>query len=163
LVNEYGAAPEDLAIAAMPVVVDRIKAAIDARRDSSLVLIARCDSRPKEALNQVLDRMSAYAEAGADAVGVQLTDIEDFRQVGAKAPAPIVTLWPKNHVSAAEFFAMGFRIALTPSSVPLAAVAGAREMLLEMHRDGNDRGFFAKQPGAAGAESWYKQLGAKQN
>jgi methylisocitrate lyase len=160
LVNEYGAAAEELAIAPIALVLDRIKAAADARRDSSLVLIARCDSRPKESLNQVIDRMSAYAQAGADAVGVQLADIEDFRRVGAKATAPIVTLWPKNHVSAAEFFAMGYRIALTPSSIPLAAVAGAREMLLEMKQAGNDRSFFAKQPGAAGAEAWYKRIGA---
>jgi len=160
LVNEYGAAPQELAIPPITVVTDRIKAAVDARRDPSLVLIARCDSRPKESLSQVLDRLSAYAEAGADAVGVQLNDIEDFRAVGARTPAPIVTLWPKNQVSAAEFFAMGYRVALTPSSVPLAAVAGAREMLLEMKQSGSDRNFFAKQPGAASAEGWYKQIGS---
>lgn len=162
LVNEYGAAPEDLAIAPIAAVVDRIKAATDGRRDPALVLIARCDSRPKESLDQVLERLAAYAQAGADAVGVQLTDIEDFRRIGARAPAPIVTLWPKNHVSAGEFFTMGYRIALTPSSIPLAAVAGAREMLLELKQSGNDRSFFAKQLGATGAEAWYKQIGAKQ-
>src|SRR5262245_19796658 len=45
LVNEYGAAPEALAIAPISVVADHIKAAADARRDETLVLIARCDSR----------------------------------------------------------------------------------------------------------------------
>lgn len=159
LVNEYGAAPEDLAVAPMATVADRIKAAVDARRDASLVLIARCDARPIESLDGVIERLAAYAAAGADAVGVQLTGIDDFRHVGARAPAPLVTLWPKNHVSAGEFFAMGFRVALTPSSVPLAAAGAAREMLLEMQRSGNDRGFFARQKGAADAETWYKKLG----
>jgi 2-methylisocitrate lyase-like PEP mutase family enzyme len=61
LVNEYGAPAEELAIAPLPVVVDRIKAAADARTDSLLVLIARCDSRPKGSVDQVLERLAAYA------------------------------------------------------------------------------------------------------
>jgi 2-methylisocitrate lyase-like PEP mutase family enzyme len=163
LVNEYGAAPENLAIAPISVVVDQIKAAVGARRDPSLVLIARCDSRPKESLNQVRERLAAYTEAGADAVGVQLTDVEDFRQIGATAPAPLVTLWPKANLSASEFFTMGFRIALTPSSIPLAATTAAREMLIELLHNGNDRAYFAKQKELAATESWYKQLGTKRN
>jgi len=163
LVNEYGASPEDLAIAPTAMVVDRIKAAVDARRDSTFVIIARCDSRPKESLDQVRERLVAYAAAGADAVGVQLTDIEDFRRIGASAPAPMVTLWPKAQMNAAEFFAAGFRIALTPSSIPLAAANAAREMLLELNRQGNDRDYFGRQKELAATEKWYKQLGTNRN
>lgn len=159
LVNEYGGTPEDLAIAPTALVVDRIKAAVDGRRDPAFVVIARCDSRPKETLVQVRERLAAYAAAGADAVGVQLTDVEDFRRIGARAPAPMVTLWPKAQMSAAEFFAAGFRIALTPSSIPLAATHAAREMLLELNRHGNDREYFARQKELAATEKWYKQLG----
>jgi methylisocitrate lyase len=161
LVNEYGAAPETLAIAPTSVVVEQIKAAAEARRDSSLVLIARCDSRPKESLNKVRDRLTAYAEAGADAVGVQLTDVEDFRQIGASPPAPLVTLWPKTNMSASEFFAMGFRIALTPSSIPLAATTAAREMLIELRQHGNDRAYFARQEELDATVNWYKKLGTE--
>lgn len=162
-VNEYSAAPEDLAIAPTSLVVDQIKAAVDARRDSTFVVIARCDSRPKESLDQVCSRMGAYAAAGADAVGVQLTDVADFRHVGAAVGAPIVTLWPKAQMSAAEFFAAGFRIALTPSSIPLAATNAAREMLLEMRQYGNDREYFARQKTLAATESWYKKLGTNRS
>ena len=159
LINEYGAAPEELAIAPTATVVDQIKAAVDARRDPAFVVIARCDSRPKESLDQVCERLAAYASAGADALGVQLTDVADFRQVAARAPAPMVTLWPKAHMSAAEFFAAGFRIALTPSSIPLAATHGAREMLLELSRQGNDRDYFNRQKEFTDTEGWYKKLG----
>jgi methylisocitrate lyase len=143
------------------VVVEQIKAAVEARRDPSFVLIARCDSRPKETLDQVRQRLSAYAAAGADAVGVQLTDVEDFRQIGASAPAPLVTLWPKANINASEFFAMGIRIALTPSSIPLAATTAAREMLIELRQNGNDRAYFARQEELAATENWYKKLGAE--
>ncbi|HET7006250.1 MAG TPA: isocitrate lyase/phosphoenolpyruvate mutase family protein [Candidatus Binatia bacterium] len=162
-VNEYGTAPEELTIAPMSSVVGQIKAVVDARRDPSLVIIARCDSRPKESLDQVCQRMTAYAAAGADAVGVQLTDIADFRHVGASIGTPIVTLWPKGQVTAAEFFALGFSIALTPSSIPLAATHAAREMLLELNRQGNDREYFRRQKEFAATEKWYKQVGTNRS
>jgi 2-methylisocitrate lyase-like PEP mutase family enzyme len=160
LLNEYGAPTEELSNAAQSLVVDRIKAAANARSDASLVMIARCDSRPKESLARVEERLAAYVEAGADAVGVQLTDSEDFRRVGANAPAPIVTLWPKAQMSAFEFFRLGFRIALMPSSLPLAAATAAREMLLDLRQSGTDRDYFARQKEFAATETRYKRLGS---
>jgi 2-methylisocitrate lyase-like PEP mutase family enzyme len=160
LVNEYGAPADELAIAPIALMTDRIKAAADARRDPSLVLIARCDSRPKESLAQVQDRLAAYAEAGADALGVQLSEIDDFRRVGTNAPAPLISMWPRGIMTADEFIQMGFRVALLPSSVPLAALSAAREMLIELQRSGRDRDYFARQSEFAKTESWYKDLGS---
>jgi methylisocitrate lyase len=159
LLNEYGAPPEELTIAPLSLMTDRLKIAADARRDRSLVLIARCDSRPRESLTQVEDRLAAYVEAGADAVGVQLDDAEDFRRIAAVAPAPLVSLWPRQLMSAFEFFAHGFRIGLLPSSVPLAALAAAREMLAELRRTGLDRGYFDRQKEFSWVDHWYKNLG----
>lgn len=161
LVNEYGASPDELSIASVELMADRIKAAADARRDPSLVLIARCDSRPKESLAQVEDRLAAYAESGADALGVQLSDSGDFRRIGAAAPAPLVSMWPRNLMAAGEFIEMGFRVALLPSSVPLAAVTAARAMLLELKTTGRDRDYFARQSEFGATEKWYKELGSK--
>jgi len=159
LVNEYGASPDDLAIAPVSRMTDRIKTALDARVDRSLVLIFRCDSRPKEPLSQVQERLGAYVKAGADAVGVQLSDIGDFRQVGANPPAPLVTLWPKTEMRATDFFQLGFKIALTPSSVPLAALAAAKEMLLELGEKGTERDYFSRQKESRAIEKWYRDLG----
>ena len=53
LVNEYGAAPEELAIGPQASSSIRSKPRRTRARDPSLVLIARCDSRPKESLDQV--------------------------------------------------------------------------------------------------------------
>ena len=160
LLNEYGTPAESLAIAPPQLMIERIKAAANARTDETLVLIARCDSRPKESLNQVQERLAAYVEAGADAVGVQLNDIEEFRRIGATAPAPLVSMWPRARMSAFEFIKMGYRIALMPSSVPMAAITAARELLLELTRSGRDQDYFARQREFADSESWYKNLGA---
>ena len=160
LLNEYGAPAESLALAPPQLMIERIKAAANARTDETLVLIARCDSRPKESLNQVQERLAAYVEAGADAVGVQLNDIEEFRRIAATAPAPLVSMWPRARMSAFEFIKMGYRIALMPSSVPMAAITAARELLLELTRSGRDQDYFARQREFADSESWYKNLGA---
>ena len=161
LVNEYGAAADELAIAPLPRMVDRIKSAVDARTDTALVLIARCDARPKESLSQVQERLAAYVEAGADAIGVQLSDSDEFRQVGANTPASLVSMWPRARMTAVEFLQMGFRIALMPSSVSVAALGAAREMLLELKEKGSERDYFAGVKELKDIEYWYGSLGSE--
>ena len=158
--NEYGADASTLSIAPTELVVGRIAAASQARRDRALVLIARSDARPLEALARVGERLDAYVEAGADAVGVQLEDANEFAAVAAGAAAPIVTLWPRNKMTAFDFLRLGVKIALTPSSVPMAALAAAREMLLELRQTGTERAYFARQKEFVAAEKWYKRLGS---
>ena len=69
-------------------------------RDPSLVLIARCDSRPKESLAKFKSAWQRTPKPAPMRVGVQLTEIEDFRRVGAAAPAPLVSMWPRGAVTA---------------------------------------------------------------
>jgi len=159
LLNEDGVPAESLAIAPLQLMVERIKAAADARKDETLVLVARCDSRPKESLSQVQERLAAYVEAGADAIGVQLNETEEFRLIGTAAPAPLVSMWPRARLNVFDFIEMGYRVALMPSSVPLAATTAARELLLELKQSGRDRDYFARQREFSDSESWYRNLG----
>jgi len=48
--------------------VDRIKAAVDARTDPQFVLMARTDALANEGLNAAIERCAAYVEAGADMI-----------------------------------------------------------------------------------------------
>jgi 2,3-dimethylmalate lyase len=152
-------AGERMAIAPQSEMADRIKAAVDSRSDPSLVVIARCDARPQESLDKVQERLAAYADAGADALGVQLSDPDEFRRIGSSAKAPLVSMWPRTKMTVFEFLQMGFCLALMPSSVALAALAAAREMLLELKRAGHERDYFTRQEGIADTERWYKDLG----
>ena len=149
---------DDVTVLPKTLMVDRIKAAVDVRIDPTLVLIARCDSRCHESLGQVQERLAAYVEAGADAVGVQLSDVEEFRQVGAGSPAPLVSLWPKARTTALEFLHLGFRIALMPSSVSLVALSAAKEMLLGLRDHGTERDYFNRQKDIQEVERWYRDL-----
>ena len=160
MLNEDGVPADKLTIAPLAVMTDRIKTAADARSDTNLALIARCDARAKESLGQVEERLASYVEAGADAVGVQLETVEDFRRIGASAPAPLVSLWPRPLMTASNFLQLGFRVALMPSSVPMAALTAAREMLLELQQTGHERDYFSRQREFSAAQRWYKDLGS---
>jgi hypothetical protein len=54
---------------------------------------------------------------------------------------------------------VSFRIVLMPSSVPLAALTAARQMLLELKQTGLERNYFAQQKEFPETEHWYKDLG----
>jgi methylisocitrate lyase len=71
--------------------VDRIKAAVDARIDPSFVVMARTDALASEGLSAVLDRVSAYVEAGADMIFAEaVTELAQYAQFKAAAKVPIL-------------------------------------------------------------------------
>jgi methylisocitrate lyase len=140
---------------------DKIKAAVDARIDDSLTIILRCDTRACESLPQIQERLIAYVEAGADAVGVHLSDVNELKQVAAQSPAPLVSLWPRNLMSVFAFLNLGYKVALLPSSAPLAAAAAVRTMLLELKEKGTERPYFSQLRDFEWISRWYGNLGKR--
>ena len=60
---------------------DRIKAAVDARTDSSFVLMARTDAHASEGLHAAIERSQAYVAAGADMIFAEaLGTLDEYRQ-----------------------------------------------------------------------------------
>ncbi|MBL8377987.1 MAG: methylisocitrate lyase [Burkholderiales bacterium] len=71
--------------------VDRIKAAVDARSDADFVIMARTDALAAEGLNSAIDRACAYAEAGADMIFPEaITELAQYRQVKDAVRVPIL-------------------------------------------------------------------------
>ena len=71
--------------------VDRIKAAVDARTDPDFVIMARTDAAAVEGLDAAADRAAAYVEAGADMVFPEaMRSLDDYRKVKAAAKVPIL-------------------------------------------------------------------------
>lgn len=71
--------------------VDRIKAAVDARTDESFVVMARTDALASEGLQAALDRAAACVEAGADMVFPEaVRELEHYRAFAEHTRVPIL-------------------------------------------------------------------------
>ena len=71
--------------------VDRIRAAVDARTDPSFVIMARTDAAAVEGLDAAIERAGAYVEAGADMVFPEaMRSLDDYRKVKAAVKVPIL-------------------------------------------------------------------------
>ena len=71
--------------------IDRIKAAVDARTDRGFVIMARTDAAAVEGLDSAIERAVAYVEAGADMVFPEaMTSLDDYRKVKAAVKVPIL-------------------------------------------------------------------------
>lgn len=71
--------------------VDRIKAAVDARTDSSFVIMARTDALAVEGLNAALDRAAACIEAGADMIFPEaITELDMYKTFTDRLQVPVL-------------------------------------------------------------------------
>jgi 2-methylisocitrate lyase-like PEP mutase family enzyme len=69
--------------------VQKIKAAVDARHDEDTLILARTDARAIEGLDAALERMAAYREAGADIMFVEApASVEELAQIPKALPGP---------------------------------------------------------------------------
>lgn len=69
--------------------VQKIHAAVDARRDDDLVIVARTDARATEGFDAAIDRAAAYREAGADVTFVEAPQtIEEVHAVPERLACP---------------------------------------------------------------------------
>ena len=71
--------------------VDRLKAAVDARNDEGFVIMARTDAIAGEGLEAALDRAYAYVEAGADAIFPEaISDLATYRRFTDVLNVPVL-------------------------------------------------------------------------
>jgi len=129
--------------------VDRIRAAVDARSDASFVIMARTDAHAVEGQEAALQRALAYVEAGADMIFAEaLTSLEEFRQFTATVRAPVlanITEFGKTPLfTRAELHAAGVRLVLYPLSAFRAAARASFEVYTAIRRDGTQASVLEK-------------------
>ncbi|WP_151710238.1 methylisocitrate lyase [Acinetobacter brisouii] len=79
------------AIVSQQEMVDRIKAAVDARGDDKFVIMARTDALAVEGLQAAIDRAGAYIEAGADMLFPEaITELSMYKQFADAVHVPIL-------------------------------------------------------------------------
>ncbi|WP_310630455.1 methylisocitrate lyase [Paraburkholderia sp.] len=71
--------------------VDRVKAAVDARTDDQFVIMARTDAAAVEGIDAAIERAIAYVEAGADMIFPEaMKTLDDYRRFRAAVKVPIL-------------------------------------------------------------------------
>jgi methylisocitrate lyase len=71
--------------------VDRVKAAVDARTDDTFVIMARTDAAAVEGIDAAIDRACAYVEAGADMIFPEaMKTLDDYKRFKAAVQVPIL-------------------------------------------------------------------------
>ena len=71
--------------------VDRVKAAVDARGDDEFVIMARTDAIAVEGMDAAIERAQAYVAAGADAIFPEaIRDLESYRRFTAAVKVPVL-------------------------------------------------------------------------
>ncbi|KMO32374.1 isocitrate lyase/PEP mutase family protein [Methylobacterium aquaticum] len=122
--------------------VQKVKAAVDARRDGDLQIIARTDARAIEDLDRAIERARAYIEAGADATFVEApVSAEELARIARDLPVPQVanivfggrTPDPGRQALAG----MGFSIVLYANAALQAALKASFDVLGALKRDGS--------------------------
>lgn len=121
--------------------VDRIKAAADAKTDPDFVLMARTDALQQEGLQGVIDRACACVEAGADAIFAEaMTDITMYRKVvdavGVPVLANITEFGTTPYYTVQELGEQGIGMVLYPLSATRAMQKAALQVMQAIRKEG---------------------------
>jgi methylisocitrate lyase len=124
--------------------VDRLKAAVDARSDGEFVIMARTDAHAVEGQNAALERAAAYVAAGADMIFAEaLTTLDEYRQFAASIKVPVlanITEFGQTPLfSTAELGSAGVRLVLYPLSAFRAAAKAAVTVYGAIRRHGTQK------------------------
>jgi 2-methylisocitrate lyase-like PEP mutase family enzyme len=123
--------------------VAKIKAACDARRDQDFVIITRTDAIAVEGLEAALERGERYREAGADVlfieapVGREQVEIVSKRFQGVPLLYNMAASGKTPDLPANELGKLGFKLAIYPNWVILAAIPAMQNLLRELHKTGS--------------------------
>lgn len=122
--------------------VGRIKAAVDARIDPDVVIIARTDARSDHGMPAALERAARYVEAGADVIFVESPENEEeLAEVARSVNAPVLANMVEGGrtpiTPAARLRELGFAMAIYPNAVTRCFTHAGMAMLKDLAATGS--------------------------
>ncbi|MBM4437437.1 MAG: oxaloacetate decarboxylase [Actinobacteria bacterium] len=123
--------------------VQKLRAAVHARGDDDLVIIARTDARAVTGLDDAIARGIAYRAAGADVVFIEAPrSLDELQRIRASFPSevPLFANMIEDGVtpflSARQLQDLGYKMVVYPLSGLFAATAALRGVYTTLHRSG---------------------------
>jgi methylisocitrate lyase len=128
--------------------VDRIKAAVDGRRNAEFVIMARTDAAAKEGVEKAIDRSIAYVSAGADMIFAEaLTTLDEYKLFCSRVKVPVlanITEFGKTPLFTKEQLASaGVAMVLYPLSAFRAMSNAALAVYRAIHDEGTQQNVIA--------------------
>jgi 2-methylisocitrate lyase-like PEP mutase family enzyme len=122
--------------------LDKIRAALDARQDSDLQIIARTDVRAVEGLDRAIERANAFLEAGADVTFVEAPiSVDELARIPREVRGPqianMVFGGKTPDPGRAKLAEMGFSIVFYANAVLQAALKASYDVLRALKEDGS--------------------------
>lgn len=115
-----------------------LAAALDARSDEDMLVVARTDARAPLGLDAAIERANRYARAGADVIFVEAPqDADEIARIASEVDAPLLInlvlggMTPLQ--SAARLQELGYAIAIHPSNLLAQAALGMLQSLCELN------------------------------
>jgi methylisocitrate lyase len=122
--------------------IRRIRAAVTARRDANLLIMARTDIRAVEGLSAAVERCKALVDAGADAIFPEaMVDLKEFETIRAAVDVPMLanmTEFGKSELfTTSQLADVGVNIVIFPVSLLRVAMGSAVRALDTIKREGS--------------------------
>lgn len=133
----------------MPDMVAKLRAAVAARRDPDLVIIARTDARAVLGMDEALSRARAYVEAGADVIFLEAPEsVEEMRRTNREISVPLLANMVNNgktpFLPLSELKSMGYKIVIYPVLPLYAATKACMDIFKILKQDGHADGLQEK-------------------
>lgn len=125
---------------------EKLRAALDARKNKDFIIVARTDARATEGLDSAIERGLEYKKIGADAIFVEAPkSIVEMKKIGQSINAPLVANMIEGGatplLSATKLHQMGFKLILYPLSILFANAFASLQILRELRKSGTTTKF----------------------
>ena len=111
----------------LEMMVDKVREAVDARRDDDFIVIARTGAVRNESFERALERCVAYREAGADVLMLFTNDPAQIAEAGRVLGGPLSMMAPADRLDRAALAEHGFTVLIDPFTGQVAAYGAMRD------------------------------------
>ncbi|EGW40999.1 isocitrate lyase/PEP mutase family protein [Desulfosporosinus sp. OT] len=133
----------------MAEMVGKIRAAVEARRNSDFVIIARTDARTIHGIDEAIRRAKAYEEAGADVIFVESPEsVEEMKRITSGFNVPVLANMVEGGrtplLSARELEKLGYDLVIFPTSSTYMVAQAMKNLMEELMKTGTTKNLMSK-------------------
>jgi 2,3-dimethylmalate lyase len=125
--------------------VGKIKAAVDARKDKDLVIIARTDARTVHGIEAAIERAKAYEQAGADILFIESPEsLEEMKKITSMFSVPVLANMVEGGrtplLPVQELAELGYDIAIFPTASTYTLALAITRLMENLKQTGTTAG-----------------------